>query len=313
MNYKTTLLIGVITLFYGCHAQKSNTTTEQNETEISNNYFGNYTINNSTYGTKTTMAIDGDYRVMTTNALPNHTTGEYPRKGNPNTISAQNKSYKIPLKPTFTGAAKWMREPGVALNGVKLEPETAEMVICDSGENFRVEAVQDLINLGLDFNNAHVQPTGEYHYHGISEALVEAFDSGEDLVHLGFAKDGFPIYYSKIGAFKSSFQIIDGIYSATDCTYSNPKTSMDVELENDEFDGTFVSDWEYVKGLGDLDECNGVYVNGGYVYMVTDTYPYVGRCLMGEFEEERHPAGPPPGQGGRGQRPPRGQGQNQRP
>ena len=38
MNYKTTLLIGVITLFYGCHAQKSNTTTEQNETKISNNY-----------------------------------------------------------------------------------------------------------------------------------------------------------------------------------------------------------------------------------------------------------------------------------
>ena len=79
---------------------------------------------------------------------------------------------------------------------------------------------------------------------------------------------------------------------------------IDVELDGDEFDGTFVSDWEFVKGKGDLDECNGIYLNGTYMYIITDTYPYVGRCLMGEFEEERHP-GPPPGREGRGQRPPR--------
>lgn len=311
MKYKLTFTVIAMMLFYGCHAQKSNTAIEEKTTDGTPNYFGNYTIHDKTFGTSTTMVIEGDYRVMTTNALPNHETGEFPRKGNPNTISAQSKTYKIPLKPTFTGTAKWAREPGVALNGVKFEPETAEMVICDSGENFRVEAVQDLINLGLDFNNAHVQPTGEYHYHGISEALVGAFNSEEDLVHLGFAKDGYPIYYSKSGAYKPSYQIIDDTYSATDCTYSNPKSSMDVELKGDEFDGTFVSDWEYVKGKGDLDECNGIYVNDTYMYIVTDGYPYVGRCLMGEFTENR-PQGPPPGQRRGGQRRPRGQGPNQR-
>ncbi|MCL5128021.1 YHYH protein [Algibacter sp. L4_22] len=304
MNYKIILMISISAIFYSCHAQKSNINSEEKPTETNTDYFGNYTLNNKTFGTKTSVVIDGDYRIITTNALPNHETGEYPRKGNPNKISAQNKTYKIPLKPIFTGIAKWAREPGVALNGVKFEPETAEMVICDSGENFKVEAVQDLIDLGLDFNNAHVQPTGEYHYHGIAEGLVEAFDSSEDLVHLGFAKDGFPIYYSKSGIYKPSYQIINGTYSATDCTYSNPKTSIDVELDGDEFDGTFVSDWEFVKGKGDLDECNGIYLNGTYMYIITDTYPYVGRCLMGEFEEERHP-GPPPGREGRGQRPPR--------
>jgi len=298
MNYKITFLLGVISVFIGCNTSKNNSTIKQSTTETPSNYFGNYTITDDTYGTQTTMVVSDNFRILTTNALPNHKTGEFPRKGNPNAISAQNKTYKIPLKPKFTGEAKWVREPGIALNGVKFEPETAEIVICDSGENYRVEAVQDLINLGLDFNNAHVQPTGEYHYHGISEGLVETFDLGEDLVHLGFAKDGFPIYYSKSGAFKSSFKIIDDTYSATDCTYSNPKMSIDVELENQTFEGTFVSDWEYVKGLGDLDECNGVYINGGYVYMVTDAYPYVGRCLMGEFVEERH-QGPPPGQRGR--------------
>jgi hypothetical protein len=79
--------------------------------------------------------------------------------------------------------------PGVAVNGVKFEPETAETVACASGESYRVEALQDTDDLGFDFNNAHVQPTGEYHYHGVSQLLAEAADSGDDLVHVGFAAD----------------------------------------------------------------------------------------------------------------------------
>ena len=37
------------------------------------------------------------------------------------------------------------------------------------------------------------------------------------------------------------------------------------------------------------------------MYIITDEYPYVGRCLNGEFTEE-HPHGPPPPGGGHGQR-----------
>lgn len=48
---------------------------------------------------------------------------------------------------------------------------TAETVTCTTGGTFRVEAIQDIYDLGLDFNNAHVQPTGEYHYHRASELL----------------------------------------------------------------------------------------------------------------------------------------------
>jgi len=65
---------------------------------------------------------------------------------------------------------------------------------------------------------------------------------------------------------------------------------------------TFKPDWEYVKGLGDLNECNGVMIDGKYVYLVTDEYPYVGRCLMGEFKEERPPHGPRPPHRRRGDR-----------
>lgn len=69
---------------------------------------------------------------------------------------------------------------------------------------------------------------------------------------------------------------------------------MDKVLNETRPDGTFVSDWIYVESVGQLDECNGIEINGEYGYFITDEYPYVSRCLKGEFEEE-HPQGPPPG------------------
>lgn len=266
-------------------------------------YFGSYTLKDEQHGTKTVVTVDGDTRKMVTNALPNHATGTFPNDGNPNTIKAQNRTYTLPLNPKYIGDSKWVREPGVALNGVKFEPETAEVVACESGENYRVEAKQDLIDMGLDFNNAHVQPTGAYHYHGTPTSMVEKFDTGDDLVHIGFAKDGFAMYYSKSGAYTPSFRLYDENREGEDCSYDRPGQYLDVPIENSNPDGTFVSDWEYVAGLGNLDSCNGTEINGTYAYVVTDTYPYVPRCLMGEFEEERH--GPPPnGRPPRGERPP---------
>ena len=285
----------------GCHNYHTHSHESNSTVAAQNNYFGAYTLVDEKYGTKTTVTIDGDKRIMVTNALPNHETGHFPRKGNPNTISAQNKRYEIPLHPVFTGEVRWARETGVALNGVKFEPETAEVVVCESGENYRVEAKQSFIDLGLDFNNAHVQPTGAYHYHGVPTGVVHAFDKGGDLVHIGFAHDGFAIYYSKSGAYKPGYRLIDETRTGTDCTYANPRGIQDVKINGEKKDGTYKSDWEYVKGLGDLDECNGREVNGQYAYFVTVEYPYVGRCLKGAFKEQRG-GGPPPGR----QRPPQG-------
>jgi len=92
-----------------------------------------------------------------------------------------------------TGAQTEVRTTGVAVNGVKFEPGTAETVTCDSGETLRVEALQDINDLGLDFNNAHVQPTGEYHYHGASELLADADSTGDVDVEIdGTAADAVP-------------------------------------------------------------------------------------------------------------------------
>ena len=46
-------------------------------------------------------------------------------------------------------------------------------------------------------------------------------------------------------------------------------------------DGTYVEEWQYVVGFGNLDECNGATVNGQYMYFATDTYPFYPRCLYG--------------------------------
>lgn len=267
-------------------------------------YFGAYSIEDPVFGTKTSVSVTEDKRIMVTNSLPNHKTGAFPTRGNPNTISAQDKTYTFPLTPKYSGIPQWVREPGIALNGVKFEPGTAEVVVCDTGENYRVEAFQDLINLGLDFNHAHVQPTGAYHYHGTPTLAIENFDRGDDLVHIGFATDGFPIYFSKSDVYKPSYKLIEGNRDGEDCTYTNPKNTINVSV-GEHHDGTYTSDFEYIDGYGDLDACNGITIDGKYMYFVTTAFPYVSRCLMGEVieEERQRPARGPQQERLRGERP----------
>ena len=303
-------IIGIIAIsvLFGCNSHKatnmhshdedgSHSHATENTLHDQTNYFGDYTLNDENFGTKTSVTVKGKTRTILTNSLPNHKTGEFPRKGNPNTISAQNRTYTFPVNPKYTGNPEWVREPGVAINGVKFEPGTAEVVVCDSGENYHVEAFQDMINLGLDFNNAHVQPTGAYHYHGSPTSVIEKFDTGEDLVHVGFAHDGFPMYYSKSDAYKPSYKLVDGSREGEDCTCSNPKNTIDISVD-DHHNGTYTSDFEYVEGSGNLDECNGITIEGKYMYLVTNKFSYVSRCLMGEVAQEER-QGPGGVQGGR--------------
>ena len=51
--------------------------------------------------------------------------------------------------------------------------------------------------------------------------------------------------------------------------------------------GAFTQDYEYVEGLGDLDECNGrmgitpEFPEGIYHYYATDGFPFLQRCVKG--------------------------------
>jgi hypothetical protein len=254
---------------------------------------------------KVTESIQGQYRVIKSNAIPNHIVGNFPNAGNPNTISAQNKTYKIPAKPqkaeklTSVSAEGFGRgfpayEFGVALNGVKLEPTAAEFFGgrgANMNANWTLEALSTNVNLGDDCNNAHVQPTGEYHYHGTPWEYIKSVD-GKQMKQVGWAADGFPIYYkygyvdandatSEVKELISSYQLRKGNRPG------DGKTAP-----NGTYDGTYVRDFEFIEGLGDLDIANGRYgvtpefPSGTYYYVITDDFPSLPRFFVGTPSED---------------------------
>ena len=261
------------------------TTTTIGNSEYLSNYLTDYTLYDTEFGTNVEVTISNDIRIIVSNAIPNHRTGNFPNPGNPHTISEQNKIWNYPLNGVYTGAPKDVREPGVALNGVKFEPGTAETVTCNTGEVYKVEGLQQDYPLGMDINNAHVQPSGEYHYHGVSQLLIDVFSNSNDLVLIGFAQDGFLIYYSKSNKYKSSYQLSSTPRKGTNCKVSL-RNQQELDLEGTMPNGTYTEDWNFVTKSGVLDECNGTFIDNQYAYIVTNEYPYFPRCLMGEFTEQ---------------------------
>lgn len=240
---------------------------------------------------------DSQYRYITSNGIPAHTTGQFPNRANPNALSAQNHQYRMPLSPKKTSRSMPKEGViGIALNGVPIEPGTAECYGRSRGERgpmqnceWREEAiVNGKGQLGLDQNNAHVQPTGSYNYHGVPIPLVT-----KELAHIGYAADGHKIFVSQSGRYKPSYLLKVGARP------SGP---------GGRYTGKYTADFEYKTGSGNLDQCNGAQVNGEYVYFLTEEFPFAPRCLMGQadgsFERKArrtvrgdhppHHRGPPP-------------------
>ena len=155
-----------------------------------------------------TWSCSSTLRSLTANGLPDHAVGTFPNNDNPNTISAQNISASVTVTPTATSVVTprvgAMNKPGVALNGIAFDPGTAgtcsDTGICQQGGQavgaWSLEAFgQTFFKWGTDTSNAHVQPNGMYHYHGIPEGLVTKLSNGNMAMTLiGWAADGFPIY-----------------------------------------------------------------------------------------------------------------------
>lgn len=259
-----------------------------------------------------TLSIASEYewtcrdeqRHLVANGIPDHAVGTFPNKGNPNRIAVQSIETSMPTAPILTGQATFVGGPGgamvYAMNGVKFDPGTAGACDgdagapedCDLGRGtgpWRIEALgQDVFDFGEDMNNAHVQPSGEYHYHGIPEGMltdVGVSDENPKMLLVGWAGDGFPVYarycYADYMDAQSPLRRCKGSYQL-DTTPDVGRPSTDwVPM------GSFGSDWKYRAGSGDLDVCNGrfgvtpEFPDGIYYYMATDDYPYFSRCLKG--------------------------------
>ncbi|MEM7298618.1 MAG: YHYH protein [Bacteroidota bacterium] len=239
-------------------------------------------------------SVDGNTRTITVNDVPNHMVGTFPtasdrRIGNPNAISAQSNSYSMTTEPALannsTNASGWVN--GVLFSGVGIEVYTAESFTGFTGETNRSwnrNALQSVDDLGLDCNNAHVQPGGQYHYHGLPSAYGSEMQvDGNQMIKIGYAADGFPFYYlyyenenGNILQAEASYELISG-----------ERGGDGISAPSGAYDGEYFQDYEYVEGSGDLDECNGRFgptpdaPNGEYYYVVTQDFPSFPLCFSG--------------------------------
>lgn len=255
-------------------------------------------------------------RILTGNGIPNHEVGTFPNNNNPNPITAQN------ISETFTLCPEIVSNNGVnvngpaqiiayAINSVKFDPATAgrcdDNGVCSLAQgqgNWSIEALgHNTFDFGDDMNHAHVQPNGQYHYHGMPELLVDFLGENQGMTLVGWAADGFPVYArygysnsfdpnSAIVLLQSSYQlksegdpgrpnILKTLVGGPGQGNSSPNIPIPM--------GAFTQDYEYIEGSGDLDECNGrfgvtpEFPDGIYYYVVTDEFPFVSRCLKGDF------------------------------
>lgn len=255
-------------------------------------------------------SFDGEFRVLEADGIPDHETGEFPNRGCPFAIKVQDHTYRVRLAPSDLPELRPIRfwEFGVAINGVAFDPAGPDWN-GDSTTGWQFEVTSEVARpyLGLDSQHAHTQPSGAYHYHALPPALLEAATELADqgtMAFVGWAADGYPIY--------ASFGHTEAM--AADSPLLPLRSSYRLRAgerpggPGGAHDGTFVEDYEFVEGLGDLDAANGrfgvtpEFPEGTYYYVLTEQFPYIPRFFRGEPHESfgAHARGPglagvPPG------------------
>ena len=158
------------------------------------------------------MIVDHERRCFVSNSLPDHDTGAFPNEGNSNTIKPQNIRKCMRGRPPWTPGTvpQYLQGSiGIAINGVQFRPNTAEYYDATSRRGFSQNpasgwsldglGARDL--LGIDDNNGRVDEQGLYHYHGVSDALIDSTRA----TLIGYAADGYDIHFVD-GRKKSSDQ-----------------------------------------------------------------------------------------------------------
>ena len=127
--------------------------------------------------------------IIESTGIPDHETGEFPNRNNPNRIQKQDYRFRIPRHPRR--ADKTTKLPmgpiGVAVNGVPFyNPYTRE------GN----DAVKGPFAEVFDSCCGHPDQLGRYHYHQYPTCLKSPFEDPEEEHSplIGCAFDGFPIY-----------------------------------------------------------------------------------------------------------------------
>jgi hypothetical protein len=243
------------------------------------------------------LTCDASQRTQKANGIPDHPVGTFPNPNNPNSIGIKAVSWNMPFTPVKKPTSSAYSPSGYAFNGVMFDPATGGG--CPSTatstsscslvgmSTWNIEAIEPIqtFNFGIDSNNAHVQPDGAYHYHGMPTGILTEMNKGTAMTLVGFAVDGFPIYarygVTNTGNPASSTKVMVSSYQLKSTPSSGRPSTATFPM------GTFTQDYSYVAGSGDLDQCNGRYgatpefPKGIYQYFITDSYPYIQRCVFG--------------------------------
>lgn len=271
--------------------------------------FANTTTNSVCIG------VQGAIRYVYTNALPNHETGTFPNAGNPNAIRAQRITLTMCAQPRMADTKTWLDKGsgscpfwvfGVGVNGLEFDPIANEFFRnTQTGQlnrEWNLNALSEKVNLGLDLNDAHVQPNGKYHYHGDPVKFIEklGITSSAHSPIVAYAADGYPVYYRYVYA--SATDATSAIIDLPSCYQlkSGTRPGDGVSAPNGAYDGQYTQDYEFAPTVDCiLDECNGRYgvtpefPNGTYYYVITVNYPVIPRCFSG-VPDKAFTIGPPP-------------------
>jgi len=228
--------------------------------------------------------------------VPSYSIGPW-GDGNPAVATDRNWLFRFPKSPveeTGTKTVTPLGPVGAFVNGVAMfNPKDAHSF--NDADVWHQNAVV-VEAAGFDAANGHPAPAtgptiggfqpGIYHHHQQSPSLRGQL--GDDgTAHspiLGFAFDGFPVYgpygfanpdgSGGVVRMRSSYQLRSGLRPPPPSGPGGP------------YDGYYVEDFEYVDGLGDLDQYNGrfcvtpEYPQGTYAYFMTidaggnSAYPY---------------------------------------
>jgi YHYH protein len=206
------------------------------------------------------VELQGDRRLFSSNSLPDHGTGVYPIQPNaeayhydrnPNAIKIQALQFSLNANPTLS--EKPSCAPGAV--GILLSGVPLFSAIDAGGRDAVAHEVQD----GCD---GHPQISGVYHYHDVSDCVVDHHKADAHSSLLGYAIDGFGIYGN---AGEGGRALTNA--ELDECHGHVGQIMWDGKLERK------------------------------YHYHATPQFPYSVGCLRGKFDRQtvRLLSGPPPG------------------
>ena len=229
--------------------------------------------------------------VIASNSIPNHDFNDQIADFGENVSEVQG-ALTISRNPTMAGTATDLVSStfdAVMLNGVAVDllsegcyspnspnarPDGTVLIGCRGNVIWRLDPLGTDHRFGADSHNAHTQPDGRYHYHGGPMAMFDDNPGANGSPVIGFAADGFPIYGTYFRDGGTVRKAVSGY------TLRSGMRPGGMGNPGGTYDGTYVDDYQFTNA-GDLDECNGMAVDGQYAYYVTDGYPWVVGCLSG--------------------------------